>query len=607
MAWAFELTPEGLRRTAEVSQAESITRRTGRKLDFVIIGVLLLIIGLLVVNRYRPVAVPVARHEKSIAVLPFENLSEDRANAFFADGMQHDVLSSLAKIKELKVISRSSVMGYGNLSSRNLREIGEQLDVAHVLEGSVRREANRVIVNVALIDCRNNRRLWSERYDRTVPDTLTLQSELAHEIATNLRATLTPEERARVDAKPTWNADAYEAYLRGLAHEGRYTSSNEATKARIDAYGRAVQLDPLFALAWAALARARTDLYFLYDHNPKLLGEAKQALDKAMELAPDQGEVLSALGRYRYWGTGDYDGAVEAYTRARQLLPNSASIVVNLGNVKRRQGKWLEALSLQREAARLDPRNNPVWIACGITLHTLRRYDEALAAFDQGLEVVPGDTELLAKKIFMYQAMGDLDAAERIVDLLRDSDNYNVIDARNRQFLYRRNYQGAIAALQRVLSQRNSLTQQEIGQHLKSLGMAELLKGEREAGLAHLNESRQVIEALMKAGDDNPESYMALADVCSLLGDTNAAVQHAQSAIAALSKDAFSLHSARAVLARAQMRAGETDSAIALLQDLLETPSSLSPALLQRHPVWDPLRNDPRFQQLASAPPKRFF
>jgi tetratricopeptide (TPR) repeat protein len=191
--------------------------------------------------------------------------------------------------------------------------------------------------------------------------------------------------------------------------------------------------------------------------------------------------------------------------------------------------------------------------------------------------------------------------------LLRDSDNYNVSEARGRQFLYRRNYDAAIAALQRVLGRRNTLSQQDLGENLNSLGTAELLKGDREAGLAHLTESRQVIEALMKQGDDNPENHIALADICGLLGDTSAALQHAQSVLTAVAKDAFALPPARAALARAQMRAGETDSAISILQHLLETPSSLSPALLQRHPVWDPLRNNPRFQQLASSQPKRFY
>jgi tetratricopeptide (TPR) repeat protein len=459
-----------------------------------------------------------------------------------------------------------------------------------------------VLVNVALIDCRNNRRVWTERYDRTLADTLTLQGELAQEIASALRATLTPEERTRVETKPTNNADAYEAYLRGLAHEGHFSSSAEEFKTRISAYEKAVELDPLFAVAWAALSRARVDFYFDYEHTPRLLAEAKRALDAAMELAPDLGEVLSALGRYRYWGTGDYDDAVKAYTRALQRLPNNAAIVVTLGNVKRRQGKWEEALALQTQATQLDPRNNNTWISCGITLHTLRRYDEALAAFNHGLEAAPGDTELLAKKIFTYQAMGDLDAAERVADLLRDSENVNASEACLRQWFYRRNYEAALAALKRTLARRNTLTAHDLGDTLNLLGTVELWKGERETGLAHLTEGRAVIETLKKQGDDNFQNDIELADACGLLGDTAAALHHAEQAVAAVARDAFSLHTAEAALARARMRAGDNDSTITILKHLLETPSSLSPALLKLHPFWDPLRNDPRFQKLLTSP-----
>ncbi len=606
-AWAYELTPEGLRRAEEVAPDASITRSTGRKIDFAIIGVLLAVIVLLVSSRYSPkgTAPDASADEKSVAVLPFQNMSDDKQNAYFADGVQEEILTTLAKVADLKVISRTSVMQFRDVEKRKLREIGYQLGVAHILEGSVQRTANRVRVTAQLVDARTDSHVWAEHYDRELADIFAIQSEIAQDIAAALHATLTRDEQQRVEAKPTSNAAAYDAYLRGLAVEGHFASSVEDVRRRIRAYEQAVELDPRFAAAWAALSRARVDLYFNYEHTPERLAEAKTALDAAVNLEPDLGEVFNAVGRFRYWGLGDYEGAVEAYTRARQRLPNDARIVVTLGNVKRRQGKWEEALALQDRATQLDPLNNNTWISRGITLHTLRRYDEALAAFDRGLEKKPNDEELLAKKVFIYQAKGDLDAAEKIAHLpvLVSSTNQNAFECRVRQWFYRREYATAATALKQALEGANSLSQQDRAALLHDMGSAELWNGEREPGLAHLVECRDAIEELRNAGDDNPRHHIALADVCGLIGESQCALQHARLAIEAMAQDAFSLHHAEAALARAQMRAGDLDGAISTLRHLLETPSSVSPALLRLNPVWDPLRGDPRFEKLAQTKP----
>ncbi|MDP9005071.1 MAG: hypothetical protein M3N12_09825 [Verrucomicrobiota bacterium] len=298
-AWIFELTPEGLKRTVEVAPEESITHRTGRKLDFIIIGVLLSVIGLLILTSRGPHSAESdeTAMEKSIAVLPFENMSEEASNAFFAEGIQDDVLTSLARIKELKVISRSSVMSYRNRATRNLREIGKQLGVVHILEGSVRKTADRVLVNVNLVDTRDSHQIWAERYDRTLANSLTLQGELAGEIANALRATLSPDEKARLESKPTENPDAYVLYLRGRDYQLRPELSRQNYQAAEGLYKQAVALDPKFVLARARLSFIQALLFSYFDHTAALLVEAQGNAEEALHQEPHSGEAHLALAR----------------------------------------------------------------------------------------------------------------------------------------------------------------------------------------------------------------------------------------------------------------------------------------------------------------------
>ena len=308
LAWAFELTPEGIKRTEDVDLSPTLTRKSGRKLDFFIIAVLLLVIGFLLFQRLHPKVSPAVSSspEKSIAVLPFENLSEDKANAYFADGIQEEILTRLAKIADLKVISRTSTQQYQSKPA-NLSEIAKQLGVANILEGSVQKAADQVRVNVQLVNAQTDSHLWAETYDRKLTDIFGVESEIAKGIAESLQAKLTGHEEQALAVKPTNNLEAYDAYLHGLAFEARSGYSNDALRKTVDSYERAVQFDPDFALAWARLSRAHAYFYF---HNVDPIAArpdvAKKALENAQKLQPNSPETLLALGYYQYWVLRDY-------------------------------------------------------------------------------------------------------------------------------------------------------------------------------------------------------------------------------------------------------------------------------------------------------------
>ncbi|MBA2744193.1 MAG: hypothetical protein H0U43_07810 [Chthoniobacterales bacterium] len=342
LAWAYELTPEGLKRTEEVAPHESITRTTGRKLDFLIIGVLLVVIALLITDRFRrPPASTSGIPEKSIAVLPFENQSEEKANAYFADGVQNEILTRLSKIADLKVISRTSTQHY-KTAPENLPEIAKQLGVAHIVEGSVQKSGDAVRVNVQLIKAANDSHLWAETFDRKLTDIFSVESEVARSIAEQLQARLTGHEEQIIAARPTENLEAYDAYLRGLAYTLKPGGGNSlATALGARKYLReAVRLDPKFALAWALLSDAGARGY-ASEALPKtaaLRDEIRQAAETALTLQPNLGEGVLAKGLYYYACLKDYDTAVRYYEQARRLLPNSSRVPSLLASVARRRG-----------------------------------------------------------------------------------------------------------------------------------------------------------------------------------------------------------------------------------------------------------------------------
>jgi len=376
LAWIYELTPAGFVRTED---ADPVTQRQfGRKVDFVIIGVLLVVIAMLVYQRLpfrteNGEMIP----EKSIAVLPFANFSDEKANSFFADGIQDDILTSLAEIKDLRVISRSSVIQFRDVGARNLREIAKMLGVANVLEGSVRREGDRVVVNVQLIDARNDRHIWANRYDRTLIDSLGLQGELASEIADALRANLSADEKARVAVKPTQNPDAYVFYLRANQISRNPDALLEDYKNAEQLFMQAIALDPDFALAHARLASVRAEIFHYYEPTENWRTKARAEAETALRLQPNLAEAHFALGQCIYWMDQDYDRALEQFEIASRLSPSSGDTGRLIAAIKRRQGKWEEALQAYERVAKVDPQNPTTVRELIFTNTGMRRWPEA--------------------------------------------------------------------------------------------------------------------------------------------------------------------------------------------------------------------------------------
>jgi len=345
--------------------------------------------------------------EKSIAVLPLENLSEEKENAYFADGIQDELLSNLSKIKDLKVISRTSVMQYKSGITRNLKEIAQQLVVSNVIEGSVRRSGDHVRVSVQLIDALTDRHIWGQTYDRTLTDALALEGELATEIASAVGATLTPQEKALVASKRTNNPAAYDAYLRGRALMGASAFDRSTLEGAIRSYQEAVKLDPNFALAWAYLSYRQSDYYWVgFDRSPARLAAAKDALDRALALNPNLPETHLALGYYRYYGERDFTAALAEFQQAEQGLPNNGDVNRAIGVIQRRLGHWDEAIASLRRAVELDPRNVEVSQVLAITYIVVRRFSEALSVADGVLAWEPTDTDALWAKALVFWSRG---------------------------------------------------------------------------------------------------------------------------------------------------------------------------------------------------------
>src|SRR5262249_18222182 len=353
--------------------------------------------------------------DKSVAVLPFQNLSSDPDNAYFADGIQEEVLTRLAKIADLKVISRTSTQGYQSQPG-NLAEIAKQLGVANILEGSVQRNADQVRVNVHLVNVQTGSQLWAETYDRNLSDIFSVESEIAKGIAESLQVKLTGHEQQALAVKPTNNPEAYDAYLRGLAFEGRSTADDVATRAAIDSYERAVQLDPNFTVAWARLSSAHAGFYFERgDTTSARRDAAKRSLDHAQTLQPNSPETQRALGYYQYFVLRDYPLAKNTFKQVSKMLPGNSEIPEALGKINRREGNWDESIAYLEQGLVLDPRNSELLNNTAFTYAALRQFPATLKLYDRALEIIPDDLDLVAAKVGIYQAEGNLQEAAKLL------------------------------------------------------------------------------------------------------------------------------------------------------------------------------------------------
>jgi TolB-like protein/Tfp pilus assembly protein PilF len=552
--------------------------------------------------------------EKSIAVLPFENRSEDKANAYFADGIQDEILTRLSKIADLKVISRTSTQHYKS-APENLPEIAKQLGVAHILEGSVQKANDAVRVNVQLIKAANDSHLWADTYDRRLTDIFSVESEVAKAIADQLRAKLTGLEEQVIAAKPTDNVEAYDAYLRGLAYNLKAANSAANSRAAQKYLRETVRLDPKFALGWALLSYVDARGYLTQTLQPTvaLREEARQAVETALTLDPNLGEALHAKGYYHYACLKDYDTAVRYFEQARHLLPNSSRIPESLAYVTRRRGEWDQSESFFNEAERLDPRNVYVLGQHGQSYIALRRFSEALHKFDQILNITPDDMDTLAVKASVAQAEGDLPRASTLLAPLHPpADDSNVLYAQVYQAILLRRPAQIIPQLKEILAKPDPAWGYAIGEMRFWLGWAQDVAGDHAGAQESWRMARGDLEPFLK---EQPENYNLLFDLALTnmgLGDKAAALTLSQRAIAAMpiEKDAFDGPAPIEILARVAAQVGEPDRAIAALQKVLAIPYEgplgggqcpLTPALLRLDPMFDPLRNDPRFQKLVAS------
>src|SRR5262245_50847813 len=421
LSWAFEITPEGIRRESEVGSRGSIRKQTGRKIVGLTIVAAIIASGLLAFQFLRSKSPTVARVSstmasipateipaKSIAVLPFESLSRDPDNTYLAGGIQEEIMTRLAKIADLRVISRTSTQLYQSKPG-NISEIAKQLGVANILVGSVQKAADQVRVSVQMVSAQTESHVWAETYDRKLTDIFAVESEIAKGIAESLQAKLTGREEQALAVKPTNNPEAYDAYLHGLAFETRGTFFDTATKTAIDSYERAVQIDPDFALAWAQLSRVHAHLYFAADKTATRRDAAKSALDNAQRLQPNSPETLLALGYYQYWVLRDYGLAKTTFERVSKMLPSSSEAPRALGLIARREGHWDESTAYFEQALVLDPRNVELLTNAAGIYGTLRQFPTALKFYDRALDISPNEPSLLAAKAGICQAEGNLE------------------------------------------------------------------------------------------------------------------------------------------------------------------------------------------------------
>ncbi len=565
------------------------------------------------ISRSSPFSAPEIP-EKSIAVLPFENRSDDKQNAYFADGVQNEILTDLAKIADLRVISRTSVMQYQSGAARNLREIGKQLGVAHVLEGSVQRSGNRVRVTAQLIDARTDTHQWAERYDRDLADVFAIQSEIAKTIADQLRAKLSPQEKARVEEIPTENTEAYVLYLRANQISRNPDTLLEDYKAAEQLYMQAIALDPDFALAHARLASIRAEIFHYYEPLDRWKTSARAEAEIALRLQPNLAEAHFALGQCIFWMGGDYDGALTEFNAAAALSPSNAEVGRLIASVKRRQGKWEQSLEAYERVARIDPQNPNVVRELIITNTALRRWPEASRWAARMRTTAPaslvakiqsgyvdfwwkGDTRLLKSMLSQVPAGSDPDGT--------------VTSCRWDVAMIDRDFAAALTALQ--TSELNEVSYTNGGATPKSFlqGCIELAEGKQTQAQKLFELARPNFEKAVEEAPLSADRHAILGWFYAFAGRKDEAIREGRRAVELKpeSKDAFDGAIMNCYLALIYARVGEKDLAFPLIERLLKTPGavdsvdySITINDLKYRWEWDLIRSDPRFQKLIEQP-----
>jgi TolB-like protein/class 3 adenylate cyclase/Tfp pilus assembly protein PilF len=609
----------GRRRPASAISVRPITApnwpKTALAIAFLIFAVALVISSLIFFNRAstttvaRALSVLASIPEKSVAVLPFENLSNDKENAYFADGVQDEILTGLSRVADLKVISRTSVMQYKAGSRRNLRDIAADLGVAHVLEGTVQRAGGRVRVNAQLIDARTDSQLWAERYDRDVADVFGIESEVAGKIIAQLQAKISPSEKAAIEQKPTTDLVAHDLYIRAktlMETSAFSTPMRESLTEAVRLLNQAIERDPGFALAYYQLAQAHDQFYFGIDHTPARLAMADAAIQTLTRLRPNSGEAHLALAKHLYWGYLDYDQARDELKLAQQRLPNDPLSFEILGFIDRRQGQWAESTKNLERAIELDPQNGGFLKQLADSYLWLRQYASAERVLDRAIALVPKEANIRA-----YRASIELEwhadpqpLSSTIQAILAEDsrEGQNIAQLWLRVSFCERDFEGASRAL----------AAEPIGgcyddwipfPRASCEGVVAQMKGDKGAAHAAFTDARNEAAKLMENQADYPEALCVLGMADAALGHKEEAIREGRRAVELLpvSKNAIEGPLLLKYLALIYAWTGEKDLACEQLSIAAKLPGSLSYGELRLHPYWGPLRGDPRFEKVVAS------
>lgn len=598
LAWVFDITPQGIRATPALTKSAS--PRIRRNL------IMLIVLGVIISAAAGFFLLPRAsarKIEKSIAVLPFQNLSNEEENAYFADGIQDDILTNLSKIGDLKVISRMSVMSYRGQGVRNAREIGKALGVATLLEGSVRRAGNRVRVSVQLINANNDEHIWAEDYDRDLTDVFAIQTDLAQKIALALQAKLSPNEKERLDRRPTQNSDAYLLYVQAHDYANRADMFRDTSLKAVPLFEQAIKVDPNFAQAFAGLSMVESWLYHSSDPVPARREKARLNADEALRLQPDLPEGHLALGFSYYYGDRDYERALTEFEIAKRGLPNDAQAYLAIGCIQRRQGKWTESTANLEKAAALDPKNPNTLINLVFNYVALRNFETADKTVDRVIAVAPQSSQACGLKGYLAVVWrGDLSIAEKqFSSIPTETDTTGLMTwARSWLLMLQRKWPEALAVVQKFPGE--ILTTNTTAPLPKAFleGIIYSLQGDKQRSQTEFESARVVSERLLREAPDDAARHSQHGLILAGLGQKEAAIAEGKRAVELLpeSQDAMDGPQATAALAQIYAWTGESDEAFRLLDHLLSVPNGVATTMLKLDPVWDSLRQDPRFQAL---------
>jgi len=613
-AWAFEITPEGIKRTEEADAMPQSARPSNRTWIYIVVVGAAISLSLFFLGRYTAGNRITSGDRKSIAVLPFASLSQDKNDAYFADGVQDQILTNLAKVSDLKVISHTSVRQYKTGAERNMREIGQQLGVAYIMEGSVQRVRDRLRINAQLIDARTDTHIWAETYDRTAADLFAIQSELAQSIVTQLKAKLSPQQKAEIEERPTQDLDAFELYLQAKTIVDSYLNATDVRAAMLQALKSlddAIKRDPNFVSAYCYAARANDLLFFFdLDPTPDRISLAEAAVNTALRLRPDSAEAHFAQADYYFRCLRDYDRAQEELAIARPGLPNSTPFFILSGYTNRRRNHFADAERDFSTAFALDPRNPNAYNLLADTYVLQRRFPEAVHVYDNVLAA--GEDVPIVRFRRANCVLNGTGNTGPMRDILMKSPEMEFAGSQTPVRSWMAMLDGNYAEAERVLvaSPREDFQDVDLSFYFPKSwyqAMVSRAKGDSARATAALRECREILAQRLIVKPEHARTIAVLAQVDAGLGEKDLAIREAQHAIdlMPISKDIYDGALVLEGLAQVYTWTGDRDRAIELVQKLVTMPSYINYARLKLHPLWSPLRGDPRFEKIvASLAPK---